>query len=83
MRRQGFKIVPALKGPGSIEARQWCGVARDAPAIVKEMIREDFTRIQSAVVGAFPNVTVIHIRDVMDKVLVVLERIALAVRALR
>ena len=31
---------------------------------------------------AFPNVTVIHIRDVMDKVLVVLRNIGLGIRAL-
>jgi phenylpropionate dioxygenase-like ring-hydroxylating dioxygenase large terminal subunit len=37
------------KGPDGMEARQWCGVAKDAPQVVKEMIREDFTRIQSAV----------------------------------
>jgi putative ABC transport system permease protein len=38
--------------------------------------------VQAAIVGAFPNVTVIHIRDVMDKVLAVLSNLALAVRAL-
>jgi phenylpropionate dioxygenase-like ring-hydroxylating dioxygenase large terminal subunit len=37
------------KGPRSIEAWQWCAVARDAPASVKRIIREDFTRVQSAV----------------------------------
>jgi putative ABC transport system permease protein len=61
------------------------GPLNDAPQLRVATARlnsPDLPRIQSAVVGAFPNVTVIHIRDVMDKVLVVLERIALAVRAL-
>ena len=39
-------------------------------------------RVQAEAVRAFPNVTVVHIRDVMDKVLVVLGNIALAVRLL-
>ena len=42
----------------------------------------DAGRVQAEVVGAFPNVTVVHIRDVMDKVLAVLGNIALAVRML-
>ena len=61
------------------------GPLNDAPQLrvaTARLSSADLPRIQSAVVGAFPNVTVIHIRDVMDKVLVVLERIALAVRAL-
>lgn len=36
------------KGAQSIEAWQWCAVSRDAPASVKSIIREDFTRVQSA-----------------------------------
>ena len=31
---------------------------------------------------AFPNVTVIHIKDVMDKVLAILENLGIAVKAL-
>jgi putative ABC transport system permease protein len=42
----------------------------------------DLPRIQAAVVSAFPNVTVIHVREVMDKVLAVLHNIALGVRSL-
>jgi len=38
--------------------------------------------VQSAVVAAFPNVTVIHVRDVMDKVLAVLRNIGLGIRLL-
>jgi putative ABC transport system permease protein len=61
------------------------GPLNEAPHLrvaVARMETKDLPRIQSAVVAAFPNVTVIHIKDVMDKVLAVLERIALAVRAL-
>jgi putative ABC transport system permease protein len=42
----------------------------------------DLPRVQSAVVSAFPNVTVVHVRDVMDKVLKVLANIGLGVRLL-
>jgi putative ABC transport system permease protein len=42
----------------------------------------DLPRVQAAVVGAFPNITVIHVREVMDKILAVLRNIGLGVRAL-
>lgn len=42
----------------------------------------DLPAIQSAVVSAFPNVTVIHVREVMEKVLGVLRNIGLGIRAL-
>ena len=42
----------------------------------------DLPRIQAAVVTAFPNVTVIHVREVMEKVMAVLSNIGLGVRAL-
>lgn len=38
--------------------------------------------IQSRVVGAFPNITVIPIKDVMEKVLAVLDKLGIAVRSL-
>ena len=43
---------------------------------------QDLGRVQAAIVRACPNVTVIHIRDVMDKVMAVLSTLSLAVRAL-
>jgi putative ABC transport system permease protein len=42
----------------------------------------DLPRIQAAVVTAFPNVTVIHVREVLEKVMAVLNNIGLGVRAL-
>jgi len=42
----------------------------------------DLPRIQAAIVTAFPNVTVIHVREVMEKVMAVLSNIGLGVRAL-
>ncbi len=61
--------------PGPLDdARRRVAVARIAPA--------DLPRVQAAIVGAFPNVTVIHVRDVMDKVLAVLNNLGVAVRAL-
>jgi dibenzofuran dioxygenase subunit alpha len=35
------------KGPSRMEAWQWCGVDRDAPQIIKDNARVDFTRTQS------------------------------------
>lgn len=35
------------KGPGGIEAWNWCGVDRDAPKVIKDLSRVDFTRIQA------------------------------------
>jgi phenylpropionate dioxygenase-like ring-hydroxylating dioxygenase large terminal subunit len=35
------------KGPSRIEAWNWCGIDRDAPKVVKDLARVDFTRIQS------------------------------------
>lgn len=42
----------------------------------------DLPRVQAEVIRAFPNVTVIHIKDVMDKVLAILENLGIAVKAL-
>ena len=61
------------------------GPLDDAPqqrVAVARLPREGLSRVQSEVVRAFPNVTVVHIRDVMDKVMVVLGNLALAVRSL-
>ena len=35
------------KGPGQLEAWNWCGIDRDAPKVIKELARVDFSRIQS------------------------------------
>ena len=35
------------KGPDGLEAWNWCGVDRDAPKVIKELSRIDYTRIQS------------------------------------
>jgi hypothetical protein len=35
------------KGPDRLEAWQWCAIDRDAPQIVKDIIRVDFSRVQS------------------------------------
>ena len=35
------------KGPGRLEAWNWCGLDRDAPKVIKELARIDYTRIQS------------------------------------
>ena len=61
------------------------GPLDDAPqtrVAVARLPSADMPRAQAAIVSAFPNVTVIHIRDVMDKVLAVLSNLALAVRSL-
>jgi putative ABC transport system permease protein len=60
--------------PGALDGAPgtWVGTAR-VPAA-----RE--TRVQDAVVGAFPNVTAIGVRDVLERVASVLDRIASAVR---
>jgi putative ABC transport system permease protein len=61
------------------------GPLDDAPQLrvaVARVPRESLSRVQAEVVRAFPNVTVVHIRDVMDKVMVVIGNLALAVRAL-
>ncbi len=42
--------------------------------------REDEDRVQSAVVSAFPNVTAIPVREVLERVASVLDQIALAMR---
>jgi len=44
--------------------------------------RERAQRVQTAVVAALPNVTVINVGDVMDKVLAVLANLGMAVKAL-
>jgi dibenzofuran dioxygenase alpha subunit len=36
------------KGPEQTEVWQWCAVDRAAPAVIKEMVRTGFTRLQSA-----------------------------------
>ena len=61
------------------------GPLDDAPqsrVAVARLANSDLPKIQSAVVAAFPNVTVIHVRDVMDKVMAVLANIGIAVKAL-
>ncbi len=35
------------KGPGRIEAWNWCGIDRDAPQVIKDLARVDYTRIQA------------------------------------
>jgi putative ABC transport system permease protein len=64
----------AETGPLDAAPQTRVAVARVAPA--------DVPRVQAAVVAAFPNVTVIPVKDVMDKVLAVLENLGSAVRAL-
>ena len=64
----------AEPGPLDDAPQQRLATARIASA--------DLPRVQGAVVSAFPNVTVIHVRDVMDKVLAVLRNISLGIRGL-
>ena len=46
LRPIGFYLwIP--KGPCRLEAWNWCGVDRDAPQVIKDEARVDFTRIQS------------------------------------
>ncbi|HEX8322430.1 MAG TPA: FtsX-like permease family protein [Tepidisphaeraceae bacterium] len=61
------------------------GPLNDAPQLrvaVARLPTADLARVQTRIVSTMPNVTVIHIRDVMDKVLAVLGNISIAVRAL-
>lgn len=61
------------------------GPLKDAPQLrvaVARVPNTDLGRVQTRIVSLMPNVTVIHIRDVMDKVLAVLANISVAVRAL-
>ncbi|HYE21564.1 MAG TPA: FtsX-like permease family protein [Tepidisphaeraceae bacterium] len=62
------------------------GPLDDAPqlriAVARLPVGADLPGVQARIVRAFPNVTVIHVRDVMDKVLAVLQNLALAVRSL-
>jgi putative ABC transport system permease protein len=62
--------------PGLLDAapQQRIAVARFPQA--------DLAAVGARVVEAYPNVTVIHVREVIDKVLAVLETLALAVRSL-
>jgi putative ABC transport system permease protein len=69
-----FFLVAEAGGPLDAAPQTRVAVARVASA--------DLPRVQAAVVTAFPNVTVIHVKDVMDKVLAILENLGLAVRAL-
>jgi putative ABC transport system permease protein len=64
----------AEPGPLDEAPQQRLATARIAPA--------EQARVQAAVVAEFPNVTVIHVRDVMDKVMAVLRNIGLGIRAL-
>lgn len=64
----------AEPGPLDDAPQQRLATARIAAA--------DLPAIQSAVVSAFPNITVIHVREVMEKVLAVLRNIGLGIRAL-
>jgi len=52
----------------------WIATARAAPA--------DEAAVQSAVTAAFPNVTAIPIREVLERITAVLDQIALAIRLL-
>jgi putative ABC transport system permease protein len=61
------------------------GPLDDAPQMrvaTARLATADLPRVQSQIVAAFPNVTVIHVREVMDKVLAVLSNIGMGVRAL-
>ncbi|HEV2295190.1 MAG TPA: FtsX-like permease family protein [Tepidisphaeraceae bacterium] len=61
------------------------GPLDNAPQVRLATVRletADLPRIQAAIVSAFPNVTVIHVREVMEKVMAVLRNIGLGVRAL-
>src|SRR5688572_19674697 len=61
------------------------GPLDDAPQMrlaTARLATSDLPRVQSQIVAAFPNVTVIHVREVMDKVLAVLRNIGMGVRAL-
>lgn len=62
--------------PGPLDAAPQMRVA--TARIPAELL----SRVQADIVRALPNVTVIHIRDVMDKVLAVLGNLSLAVRSL-
>jgi putative ABC transport system permease protein len=89
--------VPVELSVGSIRTIDWRtfginffvfaqpGPLDDAPQMrvaVARLNKPDAARIQTAVVNAFPNVTVIQIQDVMEKVLTVLDRLGLAVKVL-
>ncbi len=52
----------------------WIATARTAPA--------DESAVQSAVTAAFPNVTAIPVREVLERIAAVLDQIALAIRLL-
>jgi putative ABC transport system permease protein len=59
------------------------GALEGAPTTFIATVRarpEDETRLQSAVVADFPNVTAIPVREVLERVTAVLDQIALAVR---
>jgi putative ABC transport system permease protein len=61
------------------------GPLDDAPQMrlaTARLATADLPRVQSEIVSQFPNVTVIHVREVMDKVLAVLRNIGMGVRAL-
>ena len=64
----------AEPGPLDDAPQQRLATARVPPA--------EQARVQAAVVTEFPNVTVLHIRDVMDKVMAVLRNIGMGIRAL-
>lgn len=67
-------FIFAEPGPLDEAPQQHVAVAR--------LPTDDLPRLQTRIVQEYPNVTVIHIRDVLDKVLGVMENLALAVRAL-
>jgi len=61
------------------------GPLNDAPhtrVAVARIPSGELPRVQAEVIRAYPNVTVIHIKDVMDKVLAILENLGIAVKAL-
>lgn len=61
------------------------GPLDEAPQLrvaVARLNSDDLQRVQAAAVAQFPNITVVHIREVMDKVLAVLGRLGFAVQVL-
>jgi putative ABC transport system permease protein len=61
------------------------GPLNEAPQMrvaTARLASSDITRVQSAIVAAFPNVTVIHVREVMEKVLAVLDNLGMAVKVI-
>ena len=66
----------AILSPGALDGAPttWVATARVAPPLE--------TRVQDVVVTAFPNVTVVPVRDVLERVSGLLAQIAFAIRAI-